>query len=39
VVHPDLWRHVNAALWSGDASAKELLRRLPRALQRAARQL
>jgi SAM-dependent methyltransferase len=37
VVHPDLWRHVNAALWSGDASAKELLRRLPRALQRAVR--
>ena len=32
VVHPDLWRHVNADLWSNDATPRELLRELPRAL-------
>jgi SAM-dependent methyltransferase len=35
VVHPGLWAHVNSALWSSDASAGELLRNLPRALERA----
>jgi SAM-dependent methyltransferase len=35
VVHPDLWKHVNADLWSRDASPRQLLRELPPALQRA----
>jgi SAM-dependent methyltransferase len=35
VVHPDLWKHVNADLWSREAGPRRFLRQLPRALQRA----
>jgi SAM-dependent methyltransferase len=37
VVHPDLWRHVNATLWAKEASPREILARLPQAVRRAAR--
>ena len=37
VVHPDLWRFVNADLWSTTASPRQLLRQLPRATTRAVR--
>jgi SAM-dependent methyltransferase len=33
VVHPDLWRYVNPALWAQDASPRQLLRQLPKAVR------